>query len=202
MLKPLLLLSLVSLATLASCSGSGRPEFTAAGAHISESSDAGTVVAINIKTFNRSEDPLPLTLVEYSVELDGKPAVTAARSAQATAHQFSEQVFSLPAVVAGNVRPTSYRIVGTVTYVPANLIKHVLYDEGIIRPSESFSFEGPVEPMPAPVPSRRVPELTGAAPRPATPPAEPKKADPIPPVHTGPRQDDSKPQGAPPSVPK
>ena len=162
--KSLSLLALVSLATLASCSGSARPEFAAAGAHISESSDAGTVVAINIKTLNRSEDPLPLTLVEYSVELDGKPAVTAARSAQATAHQFSEQVFTLPAVVVGNVKPTSYRIVGTVTYVPANLIKRVLYDEGFMRPSESFSFEGPVEPQPAPIPTRRVPEVTGKKP--------------------------------------
>lgn len=165
--KPLLLLALISLATLASCRGGGRPEFAVAGAHISESSDAGTVVAINIKTLNRSEDPLPLTLVEYSVELDGKPALTASRSAQATAHRFAEQTFTLPAVVAGSVKPASYKITGTVTYVPANLIKHVLYDEGIMRPSESFTFEGPVEPMPAAAPARRTPELTREQPKPA-----------------------------------
>ena len=188
------------LAILVGCRGTGHPEFTAAGAHIAETSDAGTVVAINIKALNRFDDPLPLTRVDYTVELDGKPAVAGVRSAQATAHRFSQQVFTLPAVATGNIKPSSYRITGTVTYVPANLIERVFYDEGVYRPSESFTFEGSVDAMPPEALVRRAPELTGVKPRPAAAPDKSdskSKPEPVPQVQPEPRKDDSKPQNVP-----
>ena len=143
-IRSISLMFLVTAALLGGCQVSRRPELSQGQAYIVQSSDAATVVDITIRAVNRGPDPFPLTRVEYTVELDGKPALSAARSAQITAHRFSEEEFTIPAVIAGGTRPTSYRVSGTVTFVPPNLVRKVLYDEGLLRPSQSFSFEGPV----------------------------------------------------------
>jgi len=168
---------LVSGALLGGCQVSRRPEFAPGQAYIVQSSDAATVVDITIRAINRGPDPFPLTRVEYTVELDGKPALSAARSAQITAHRFSEEEFTIPAVVTGAVRPTSYRVTGSVTFVPPNLVRKVLYDEGLVRPSQSFSFEGPVAASAPAAPVRHDLDTEGRGPRSEAPKPDAKKEE-------------------------
>jgi len=104
---------------------------------------SGGQVVIPIAAANRTEAPMPLRRVDYTVSVDGGAPIAVTRSALATVHSLSTQTLELP-VPAGPGAKT-YSISGEVVYLPARKFWKVMYDEEIYRPSVSFSFSGEID---------------------------------------------------------
>jgi len=104
---------------------------------------SGGVVVIPLAAANRTEKPMPLRKVEYTVSIDGGEPISVTRSAEATVHALSTQVIELPVSAPPGAR--QYSISGEVVYIPARKFWKVMYDEGIYRPGMSFSFQGEID---------------------------------------------------------
>lgn len=136
---------------LVGCQSQPAPSFEVAGVAITEQTAEGMVVTFRVRADNRGEEALPLRTVHYSISLDGRPAFSGQRAAEATVRRYGSQEFLLPvALTLGEGRdlpalPTGqvpYALNGTVEYEVPGSIAELLFDTGIRRPSASFSESG------------------------------------------------------------
>ncbi len=117
---------------------SGGPELSAG-----RGVQSGGQVVIPIAAANKTENPMPLRRVDYTVSVDGGAPIVVTRSALATVHSLSTQMLELPVPAGPGAR--TYTISGEVIYVPARKFWKVMYDEEIHRPGVSFSFSGEID---------------------------------------------------------
>lgn len=131
------MVTLSALIVLSGCVSSG-PELSSG-----RGVQSGGVVVIPIAAANKSEQPIPLGKVEYTVVVDGGTPVVVTRSAQVTVHALSTQVIELPVPAAPGAQ--KYSITGELVYVPTRKFWKVMYDEEIYRPGVSFAFQGEID---------------------------------------------------------
>jgi hypothetical protein len=143
------LLLLATACGLGGCVSSG-PELSAG-----KGVQSGGEVIIPLAAANKSQTPIPLRRLEYTVSIDGGVPVTVTRSALATVHSQTVQTLELPVPSAPGAK--TYAVTGELVYVPARKFWKVMYDEEIYRPGVSFSFQGEIEQRTAVTPGNAQP---------------------------------------------
>jgi hypothetical protein len=136
-LSPVAVVMLAMAGSMGGCMSRG-PELSAG-----KGVQSGGEVIIPIAAANKSQTPIPLRKLEYTVSIDGGAPVTVTRSALATVHSQTMQTLELPVPASPGAR--TYAITGELVYVPARKFWKVMYDEEIYRPGVSFSFQGEIE---------------------------------------------------------
>lgn len=141
----------VSGVTLVGCNSQPAPTFEVTNVAITEQTADGMVVSFRVQADNRGEEALPLRTVRYSISIDGHPAFSGQRNAEATVRRYGSQEFVLPvALTLGEGKdlpaaPTGqvpYALSGSVEYEVPGSIAEVLFDTGIRRPTATFSESG------------------------------------------------------------
>jgi len=141
---PVLTLAL-GAGVLGACSSGQPPTFTVLGAEVTQRSDEGTLVSIDIEADNPNVDPLPLPEVQYEVFIDGRRAFAGTRSPQTTLRAFGRQSFSIPAAVEGDVpEGAAFRVSGQVRYQPPGAWRETLTDLGFGLPTSGLNGGGAI----------------------------------------------------------
>lgn len=118
---------------------------------VTERTDRGLVMQIDIVAANTSNEPLPLKDIVYRVDVGGERVFTGRRSAETTLRSAGEQTISLPVVIDQAwlethtlTAPSTFTISGSIVYLVRGPIAEMLFDAGLRRPTELFSGEGTV----------------------------------------------------------
>lgn len=142
-------LSVLALAlcagVLGACSSGNPPTFSVLSAEVTQRSDEGTLVSIDIQADNPNADPLPLPEVQYEVFIDGRRAFAGTRSPQTTLRAFGRQSFTIPAAIEGDVpEGAPFRVSGQVRYQPPGAWRETLTDMGFGLPTSGLNGDGVV----------------------------------------------------------
>lgn len=139
---------------LASCASYRAPDLEVVDAAVAEVSDEGVVVAFRVRAANRNDTALPLRTVRYAMSVEGRPAFTGRRAAEATIRPFGTQEFVLPVALSigpgadlasAPSAPLAYSLSGSVEFELPGSIAEVLFDTGIRRPTASFAERGTLD---------------------------------------------------------
>lgn len=138
---------LLALAALPGCFHKS-PQLSVLGADVTDASDAGVVLTFELEAANYNTFELPLREVRYTVFLDGQRVFKGVRSPESTLRRRGTQLVRLPAAIPSSMTiPTGdvdYRIDGRITYVTPGPLADVLFDAGVIEPTERFTKTGEI----------------------------------------------------------
>ena len=107
----------------------------------------GEAVVLNYTVIaaNDSETELPLRMVDYSMEIDGRRVFSGRRSAEATLSRKSEHSIELPVPVRWEDVPQGegrVRLRGRLGYTLPGIFLEAMYDARLYRPTVEFEYEG------------------------------------------------------------
>ncbi len=157
------------------------PEAKVQAVELTEISDAGAAADVVIDLTNPNEDvALPLPMARYTVTL-GSLTYSSDVHPNATLPAGGTQRITLPAAVAGNPGDT-YKVTGTISYIPPGEIRRLLTDMGVPLPWTTFNATG---------------QITGDPARRGYIAPTPDEADPNMPVQPEPDDDDAASSGPP-----
>ena len=137
----------LALLALGACSSYSAPKVENVGVSAPSTGASGaTAVVFDLNVRNDNDEGLPLRVVDYTLEIDGKRVFAGTRSAEATAPAKGVQRVRLPAAFEGSeLRPGArYRLSGSFTYVIPGAFAEALFDSGVRVPSASFAAEGEI----------------------------------------------------------
>lgn len=148
--------ALAALAALAAfapamggCSSQPAPAMRVVDAHLVQMTEDGFVVLVTVEGHNKSDDPLPLRMVNYSVSIDGERVFQGIRSAECTLPRNGSHAIRLPAAAPIAALPSGapgpgaeYEIRGTVEYETPGVLSDILFDAGVLRRTAGFSGSG------------------------------------------------------------
>jgi len=146
------------------------PQLAVVDAQVTEATQAGVVLSFELEAANYNTFELPLREVRYTVFLDGQRIFRGVRSPEATLRRRGTQLVRLPAAIPTSTTiPTGdvdYRIEGRIKYVTPGPLADVLFDAGVVEPTERFTQVGsifiePLAPAPAAEPSSTNGPATG-----------------------------------------
>ncbi len=141
---------LVGLALTAGCGWTKQPVAKVRGVRIAESGADGVRAELLLELTNLNpNEPLPMTIARYRVELDGVGRYQSNIQPLATIPARGRQQIVLPAGIAASnaaADRTPYRVTGTIEYQPSGNIRELLTDIGVPLPTVSFSHTGTAEP--------------------------------------------------------
>ncbi|TVQ65074.1 MAG: hypothetical protein EA379_00435 [Phycisphaerales bacterium] len=128
------------------------PSFEVVNASVVERTEDGVVIDFTLAGANPNPDELPLRVIRYTLELDGRTVFTGERSAEATLRRRGVQTITVPAAIAiadlddpdDTTRVRAYRLSGAVRYLAAGTIPQLLFDLGASRPSVGFADTGEI----------------------------------------------------------
>jgi hypothetical protein len=143
---------LAASATLTGCLSDPKPPaFKVVDVGVTERTADGVVVTFTLEGTNPNKDPLPLDAVSYTLALDGRPAASATRQAEAELPANGTQRVRLPVAIpvsASSPEPTGtsgYRLSGSMVYRIPGSIAEVFFDAGLRRPSTAFGESGTLD---------------------------------------------------------
>ncbi|HED53548.1 MAG TPA: hypothetical protein ENJ00_05035 [Phycisphaerales bacterium] len=144
---PFIVLGLIAASSLVGCSSYAPPQLALTSARIAEESPEGVVIDLSIDVSNPNEQDMPLERVTYRLTLDGRPAFSGTRSAEATVRRLGTQTIVLPAAIDLEQFPlpegqAEFVLTGTLVYVTPGELAQILFDAGVRRPSVRFSHRG------------------------------------------------------------
>lgn len=141
-----------SLALLAcvACLGAcvARPTTRVEPGEAAQTSDEAVVLFYTVVATNRGETELPLRMVDYTLEIDGRRVFQGRRSAEATLSRQNEQQVELPVPVRWSDMPLGeapYRLHGTLGYTLPGIFMRAMFEAGVYRPSVRFEVEGTLD---------------------------------------------------------
>jgi Late embryogenesis abundant protein len=141
-------LALGFTASLGGCNKAIAPTFKAMGVREIEHENDRSVIEFSIEATNPNKEPIPLRRVYYAVELDGVEVYSGMRSPQTTLHTYSSHLFTLPAVIPGdllsNAGEVEYRLIGRVEYIPPGRLSEVLFDAEMKVPEAPMDISGTI----------------------------------------------------------
>ncbi|MBY0111430.1 MAG: LEA type 2 family protein [Phycisphaerales bacterium] len=142
---PLLLLSI----SLGGCFGVVSPTLTVVEIRPETATPEGRRFVVVVDAENRSENALPLKDATYTLSIDGKKVFEGQRSPESTLRKFATQRLLFPVSVPNGVLASSgtasYRVSGSVVYLPPGKFNEILYDYRLIRPTTGFSGSGQLD---------------------------------------------------------
>lgn len=131
------------------CSWYHAPDLDVVTVQRAQETEEGMVLSFGLDATNENEVALPLKMVRYSLELEGRRVFSGRRSAEATLRRKGTQRIFLPAAVdwekVGGTPPAGdvpYRLSGELSYVTPGQLAEILFDTGVRRPSVHFSEAG------------------------------------------------------------
>ncbi len=139
---------------LTACQSQPAPRLEVSSVGVTDQGAEGMVVTFRVRAENRGDEPLPLRTVRYSLSVNGRPAFTGERQAEATVRRQGTQEFLLPVALSlgeGHDLPAlptgdvPYSITGNIEYELPGSIAEVLFDTGIRRPTASFGESGTLD---------------------------------------------------------
>jgi len=146
-------------ATLAVLLGGGcsfhAPAVELASSSVGQTTPSGSVIDVQLSIISKSDQPIPLRNIEYTVEVDGMGEAgkfSGVRAAESTLRGGGTHALVVPAAFASGApipAGTPYRISGDLYYLEPGQIAAILYDYHLLRPSVSFSGSGTIGQSPA-----------------------------------------------------
>lgn len=113
-----------------------------------QTSDEAVVLVYEVVATNAGESELPLRMVDYTLEIDGRRVFQGRRSAEATLSRQSEQRVELPVPVRwADVPPgeAPYRLYGRLGYTLPGIFMRAVFEAGLYRPSVGFEVRGTLD---------------------------------------------------------
>lgn len=110
--------------------------------------DEAAVLAFVVVATNRGETELPLRMVDYTLEIDGRRVFRGRRSAEATLSRQNEQRVELPVPVRWADLPQGeapYRLRGRLGYTLPGIFMRAVFEAGLYRPSVGFEIGGTLD---------------------------------------------------------
>lgn len=143
---------LAACAGLTGCFSDPKPPaFKVVDVGVTERTSEGVVVTFTLEGANSNTDPLPLDSVSYTLSLDGRPAASTTRQAEATLPASGTHRVRLPVAIPVSEsapEPTGtsgYRLSGTMVYRIPGSIAEVFFNTGVRRPSVGFGESGTLD---------------------------------------------------------
>lgn len=170
-------------ATLPGCTNFAAPEIRVVDARVAEQSPQGVSIAFVMEGANSNSEEIPLQLVRYTLDVDGRRVFSGERMAEATLRRFGTQTFILPVAVPWDDLPERspdegarrYRLAGSLQYIAPGALAEVFFDTGVRRPSVRFAAEGDLT-FTAPPPEDQPPVDQPPVDQPDAPAAPPASA--------------------------
>jgi len=103
------------------------------------------VLSYTVIAANGGETELPLRMVDYSLEIDGRRVFKGRRSAEATLSRQAEHSIDLPVPLRWDDLPAEevrVRLRGRLGYTLPGIFLEAMYDAGFYRPTVEFEYEG------------------------------------------------------------
>lgn len=138
---------LACLTLLAGCAT--RPTATVEPSEGAVTTDEAAVLTYTVVARNTGETELPLRMVDYTLEIDGRRVFKGRRSAEATLSRQNIQRIDLPVPVKWEDFPEGearYRLHGRLGYTLPGIFVRAMFDAGLYRPSVDFELEGTLDP--------------------------------------------------------
>lgn len=140
------ILVLSTSACFSGCSSHQKPTLTVRHVGVSDRTEKGFVLKVEIEAENRNEIELPLREIRYTVTLPDGAAFSGVRSPEASLRRLGRQTINIPAAFdASHSGARSYDISGVLDYITPGEFAQVLFDTGVRRPSVDFKASGTIE---------------------------------------------------------
>lgn len=126
-----------------------RPTADAMPLERSQLSDEAVVLHYVVVAKNPGETELPMRMVSYRLDIDGRRVFRGTRSAEATLSRLSEHSIELPVPVRWEDLPEGearYRLRGSLGYTLPGIFFEALFEAGLYRPRIHFDLEGTLDP--------------------------------------------------------
>jgi LEA14-like dessication related protein len=127
------------------CAGIAPPTVQVERVDVQQATAQAARVQVVLAMENPNDDPLPLTLARYQVNLGPWGVYRGDHVPNATIPARGRQTITLPAAVAEAVQSRTmpaYRTSGSIEYVPPGEVRAALTELGLPLPSVSFSGSG------------------------------------------------------------
>ncbi len=126
------------------CAFTASPVLRVADARIVEQSETSSMVEFDMEATNDGADPLPLREVVYTLDAGGERMFKGARSPEVTVPANGQIRFVLPVSLpfALDAQPLPYVLRGSVTFVAPGPLADAMFDNGVRRPSVTFTDTG------------------------------------------------------------
>ena len=125
-----------------------RPTARVEMAEVAGTTDEAVVLACTIIASNAGETELPLRMVDYTLEIDGRRVFRGRRSAEATLSRQAEHRIELPVPVRWADMPegeVEFRLRGQLGYTLPGIFLEAMYDARLYRPTVGFEYEGTLD---------------------------------------------------------
>lgn len=142
-----LALAALASAFLTGCLAGTPPNLTVAEVQVEPPQATGQRLLILVDAESRADEQLPLKTASYTLSLNGKEVFRGERSPEASLRRYGRQKLVFPvSLPAGTVAPgpATYRVSGSVVYLPPGRFREILYEYRLLRPTTSFSGSGEI----------------------------------------------------------
>ena len=125
-----------------------RPSARVENAEVTGTTAEAMMLACTIIASNSGEIELPLRMVDYTLEIDGRRVFRGRRSAEATLSSQSDHRIELPLSVPWADVPegeVEFRVRGRLGYTLPGIFLEAMYDARLYRPTVGFEYEGTLD---------------------------------------------------------
>ncbi|GIW74315.1 MAG: hypothetical protein KatS3mg103_0837 [Phycisphaerales bacterium] len=115
---------------------------------LAETTEHAAVLVFTIQARNDGPRELPLRMVDYALEIDGRKVFDGRRSAEATLSANDQQRVELPVPIRWEdlpQGPVRYRLRGRLGYTLPGIFVRALFDAGLYRPQVGFALRGELD---------------------------------------------------------